>query len=145
MNNTKKSQNNNLQSESVYPHIIFSFEQKDCTITELLTVFSADFIDLINLHNVFPPESPFAAIRVSATTLNLLIFVGPISTDYKIFCENCPTLGKKLSSQLHPLNNNPTLTQVLLPSQNPQVARTVKRLNNPTLKSHHLNFLKKNS
>ena len=43
MNNTNKSQSNNSQSEIIYPHIIiFSFERKDYTIAELLTVFSAD-------------------------------------------------------------------------------------------------------
>ena len=135
--------NINSQSETIYPHTFFSFERKDYTIAELLTVFSADFIDLIYLHNVIAPESPFAAIRVSVPTLNLLIIVIPTSTDYKIYYwDNCPTLGQRLSSQLRPLINNPTLTQVLPPSQNQLVAHTVKRLNNPPPKSHHF-FIKK--
>ena len=46
-------------SETVYPHIIFSFDRndrKEYKTAELLTVFSADFLDLIYLHNVIPPE-----------------------------------------------------------------------------------------
>ena len=46
MNNTNNSQNdnsNNLQSETIYPHAIFSFERKNYTIDELLIVFSANF------------------------------------------------------------------------------------------------------
>ena len=118
MNNTNNSQNNNInnsQSETIYPHTIFSFERKDYTIDELLTVFSADFSDLIYLHNVIPPESPFAAIRVSVPTLNLLIIVVPTSIIYIIYyCDICPTLGQRLSSQLRPLINNPKLTQMLV-------------------------------
>ena len=115
MNNTNKLSNNNSTTiENIYPHVIFSFQQKDNTIAELLTFFSADFLDLIYLHNVIPPELPCTAIRVSVPTLNLLIIVIPTSTDYKIdYCDNCPTLGQKLSSQLRPLVNNPTLSQVL--------------------------------
>ena len=114
MNNTNKSLNNNSQSETIHPHTIFSFERKDYRIAELLTVFSAGFLDLVYLHNVIPPKSPFAAIRVSVPTLNLLIIVVPNSTDYKTcFCDNCPTVGHKLLSQLRPLINNPTLTQVI--------------------------------
>ena len=91
-----------------------SFEGKDYTTTELLTAFSADFSDLIYLRNVIPPESPFAAIQVSVLTLNLLIIVVPTPTDYNTYyCDHCPTLGQKLSSQLRLLINNPILTQVL--------------------------------
>ena len=47
MNNTNKlSNNNNPTNEIIYPHVIFSIERKDYTITELLAVFSADFLDL---------------------------------------------------------------------------------------------------
>ena len=113
MNNTSNSQsnNNNSQSEIIYPHTIFSFEQKDYTIAELLTVFSGDFLGLIYLPNFILSESPFAAIRVGVPTLNLLLIVILISTNYKIYyCDNCPILGQRLSSQLRPLINNPTLT-----------------------------------
>ena len=57
-------------------------------------VFSADFLDPMYLHNVIPPESPFAAIRVSIPTLNLLKIVVPTATNYKIYCDNCPTLAR---------------------------------------------------
>ena len=81
MNSTNKSfnnnQTNNSQTETAYPQVIYSFERKDYTINELLSVFSADFLDLIFLHNFIPPESPCAAIRVSVSTLNLLIIVIP--------------------------------------------------------------------
>ena len=131
MNKTNKSLNNShtkdVQSEITYPHIIFSFERKDYTNAELLTVFSADFLDLIYLYNVIPPESPCAAIRVSVLTLNLLKNYIPTATYYQIYyCDNYPTLGQRLSSQLRPLVNNPTLTQVLPPSQNHLVAHTAK-------------------
>ena len=117
MNNTNNSQNNNSnnsQTETIYPHTIFSFERKLYTIDEFLTVFSANFLDLIYLHNAIPPESPFAAVRVSVPTLNLLIIVIPTSSNYKIyFCDNCFTVGQRLSSQLRPPINNPTVTHGL--------------------------------
>ena len=81
MNNTNRLSNNNATNEIIYSHVIFSFEQKDYTIAELLTVFSADFVDLIYRHNVIPPKSPCAAIRVSVHTLNLLIIVIPTPND----------------------------------------------------------------
>ena len=65
----------------MYAQFIFSFERKVYTIAELLTVFSADFLDLIYFHNVNPPESHCETIRVSVPTLNLLIIVIPTSTD----------------------------------------------------------------
>ena len=117
MNKTNKSlnnQTNNTQSETDYPQVIYSFERKDYTITELLSVFFPDFLDLIFLHNVIPPESPCAAVRVSVHTLNLLIIVIPTANNYQVYyCDNCPALGPSLSSQLRPLVNNQTLTQVL--------------------------------
>ena len=86
MNNTNKlSTNNSTTYEIIYPHVIFSFERKVYTVAELLTVFSADFLDLIYLHNVIPTESPCAAIRVSVPTLNLLLIFMPTSTNYKIY------------------------------------------------------------
>ena len=88
MNTTSNSQNSNSknsQNENIYPHTIFSFERKDYTIAELLTEFSADFLDLIHLHNVIPPESPIAAVRVSFPTLKLLKKFISTSTDYKIY------------------------------------------------------------
>ena len=114
MSNIKNlSNNNNTTNESIYPHIIFSFDRKDYTIAELLTIFSADFLDLIYLHNVMPPESPCAAIRVSLPTLNLLILVIPNSADYEIYyCDKCPILGQRLLSQWRPLVINPITTQV---------------------------------
>ena len=149
MNNINKSLNNShtndAQSEITYQHVIFSFERKDYIIAELLTVFSADFLDLIYLYIVIPTESPCAAIRVSVRTLNLLIIVIPNATDYKnYYCDNRPTLSQRLLSQLRPLVNNQTLTQMLPPSQKHLVAHTVKRLNNPPTKSHHLSSLIKN-
>ena len=97
-NNSQSSNSNNSQNEIIYPHTIFSFERKDYTIAELLTVLSAGFLDLIYLHNVIPPEYPFAAVKVSVPTLNLLIIVIPTSTDYKTYnCDNCPILGQKIS------------------------------------------------
>ena len=111
----------------------------------MLTVFSADLLDLIYRHNVVPTESPFAAMRVSVPTLNLLIIVIPNFTNYKIYyCDTCPTMGQRLYSKLRPIISNPTLTQVLSPSQNHLVVHTVKQLNNPPPKSHHLNSLIKN-
>ena len=84
MNNTNKLlNNNNPPNETTYPQVIFSFERKDYTIAELLTVFSANFLDLIFIHNVILPESPSEAIRVSVLTSNLLIIVIPTSFDYK--------------------------------------------------------------
>ena len=72
-----------------------SFERKEYTVAEILTVFSADFLGLIYIQNVIPPESSCAAIRVSVPTLNLLIIVIPTFTDYKIYYRgNCPTLGQ---------------------------------------------------
>ena len=57
MNNTNNLSNkNNPTNEIIYPHVIFSLERKDYTIAELLTVSSADFLDLIWLHNVIPQE-----------------------------------------------------------------------------------------
>ena len=73
MNNTNISQSsnsNNSHIKIIYQHTIFSFERKDYKIAELLKVFSADFLDLICLHNVIPPESPFAAIRAELVFLN---------------------------------------------------------------------------
>ena len=143
MNNTNNSSNNNNPVNKVkYPQIIFSFEKKDYTIAELLTVFSSEFSDLIYLHNVNPPESPCAAIRVSVPTLNLLIIVITTSTHYKFdYCDNCPTLGQNLSSHLRPLVINQILIQVLTQSQNHLVAHTAKPLNNQHPKSHHLSSL----
>ena len=129
MSNTNNlSNNNNTTNETIYPHIIFSFEQKDYTTAELPTVFSADFLVLIYLDNVIPLESPCAAMRVIVPTLNLLIINIPTSTDYKTYyCDNCP---RRLSSQLRPLVNNPTLTfpknPTFSPSQNQLVAHTAK-------------------
>ena len=115
----KNSHTNDVQSKISYPHVLFSFERKGYTIAELLIVFSADFLYLIYLHNVFTPESPCTAIRVILPTLNLLIIVIPTITDCKIYyCDNCPTLGQRLSSELRPLVKNPTLTQGLPPFQN---------------------------
>ena len=86
--------NNRSQNEPVYPHIIFTFARKYYTISEMLTVFSSDFLNLIYQHNVLLSESPIAAIRVSIPNLNLLIIVVPTFTNYKIYyCDNCPTLG----------------------------------------------------
>ena len=83
MNNTNKLSNKkSTTNETIYPHVSFSFERKDYTIAELLTVFSADLLDLIYLHNVIPAESACVAITVSVPTLNLLIIVIPTSTDY---------------------------------------------------------------
>ena len=62
MDNTNNSQNdnsNNLQSETIYPHAIFSFERKDYTIDELLIVFSVNYFDLNYLHNVIPSQPPY--------------------------------------------------------------------------------------
>ena len=98
MNNTKSSQNNSSQSELEFPQIIFALTRKDYTVAELPTTSSADFLDLIYQHNVIPPESPFAAIRDSIPTLNLLIIVVPSFTQYKIYyCDNCPTLGQRFT------------------------------------------------
>ena len=83
--------------------------------------------------------------KVRVPTLNLLIIVIPTSTNYKIYyCNNCPTLGPSLSSQLRPLVNNPTLTQVLPPYRNHLAAHKAKQLNNQHPKSHHLISLIKN-
>ena len=87
MNNTNNSQNNNSnnsQSETISQHTIFSFERRDHTIDELLTVFSAGFLDFIYHHNFIPLESPFAAIRVSVPTLSLSLIVITTCTVYKI-------------------------------------------------------------
>ena len=145
MNNTSNLQNSNSQCKLVYPHIVFSFARKGYKIAELLTVFTADLLDLVHLHIVIPPESPFAAIRVSIPTsftyLNLLIIVVPNSTNYRIFyCDNC----QKLLSQLPPLVNIIKLTQLLQRCPNHLVAHTVKRLKHPPPKSHHLISLIKN-
>ena len=143
MNNTNKLSNNNtLQTSTIYPQILFSYERKDYTIDELLKIFSSDSLDLIFLHNVIPPELPFATVRVSVPTLNLLIIVVPTATNYKIYyCDCSPTPVSRLSSKLPPLTNFPTLTQVPLPYQNHLVAHTVKQPENPLLKSHRLIYL----
>ena len=89
MKNINKSLNNRPLQNNLYPQILYSYERKDYTIDELLTIFSPDFLDLIYLHSVIPPESPFAAIRVSVPTLNLLIIVVPTTTNYNIYyCDN---------------------------------------------------------
>ena len=76
-------------NETTHPQVIFSFERKDYTIAQFLTVFSADFFGSHVPHNVISPESPCAAILVSVPTLNLLIIVIPASTNYKIYyCDN---------------------------------------------------------
>ena len=81
---------------------------------ELLTISSADFLDLSYQHNVLPPELPFAAFRVNKLHLNLLIIVIPSSKHNKEFyCDNCSTLGQRLASQLSSLTYNPTQTPVL--------------------------------
>ena len=54
-------------------------------------------------------------------------------------------MGQRLTSQLRPLISNPTITQLLLPFKNHQVAHTVTLPNNPTPKSLHLNSLIKKS
>ena len=98
MNNTHASQSNSSQSEPEYPHIIFSFARKDYTIAELLTIFSADFLELIYQHNVIPAESPFAAIPVCIATLNLLIIVVPSFTHCKIYyCNLLPLSGPEIN------------------------------------------------
>ena len=111
MYNTNNSSSNSSQCEFVYLHIFFSFAQKDYVIAELLTVFSAAFLDLIYLHNVMPPKSPFAANRVRIPNLNLLTDIVIASTNYKIYyCIICPTLGQSLTiapSNQQP-NNNPS-------------------------------------
>ena len=102
MNNTNKLLNNiNPTNEITYPQVIFYFERKDYKVAKFLTVFCADFLDLIYLHNVIPPESPCAAIHVSVPTLNLLIIVFPTSINIKfiiaiiapfctkVYCHNC--------------------------------------------------------
>ena len=148
MNNTNKYLNspiNNTQSETNYPQVIYSFERKDYTINELLSVFSPDFLDLIFLHNVIPPESPCAAVRVGVPTLYLLKIVIHTAKIYQLYyCDNCPELGRSLSSQLRPLINNQTLTQALPPYQNHLVAHAAKPRNNRPPKSHHLNSFIKN-
>ena len=143
MNNTSNSLNNqNPNKQSEIPQVIYSFDRKDYTINELLEIFSPDFLDLIFLHNVIPPVSPCAAIRVSVPTLNLLIIVLPTAKDYHIYyCDNCSYLSPSLSSQLRPLVNNQTLTQALPPSQNHLAALIAKQQNNQLPKSHHLNSL----
>ena len=118
--------------------------KKDYTLAELLTFFSADFLDHIYLHNVIPPESPCATISVSVPTLNLLIFVIPTPNNYKIYyCNNCPMLSPILPSQLRPLVNNQTLTQVLSLSQNRLVAHTPKQINSPNQKQSSFKFFNK--
>ena len=145
MNNTNRLLGNNTTNEITFPQVLFSFEQKNYTISELLKIFSADSLYLIYLHNVNPPESPCAAVRVRVPTLNFLIIAIPTPTNYKIYyCKNCPLLGPSLASQLRPLVNNQTLTQVLPPYQNHLVAHTPKQLNSSHLKCHHLSFLIKN-
>ena len=82
-------------------HTLFFFARKDYTIEELLTVFSAEFLEVICQRDVHPSESPFAAIRVCVPTLNLLIIVVSSFTHYKVFyCDHCPTLGQQLTSHL---------------------------------------------
>ena len=83
--NRQTTNTKDVQSQITYPHVIFSFEKKDYTIAEFLSVFSADFLDFIYLRNVIPPDSPCAAISVSVPTFNLLIIVIPTATVYKIF------------------------------------------------------------
>ena len=136
MSNINNSSNNNnntnsTQSETIYPHIIFLFERKDYTIVELLTVFSAHFLDFIYLHNVIPPESPCAAIRVSVPTLNLLTIVIPTSTDYQIYyCDTCPHFGAEMIVTIASSNQQSNTNSSAPPSQNHLVAHTAKRLNN---------------
>ena len=101
------------------------------------------FLDLIYQHNVLLPESPFAAIRVSIPTLNVLIIAIPSFDSYKIFfCDNFPTLGQRLRSQLRPLINNLKLNKVLPESQNHQAAHIRTPLSYQPPKSHHFNSSK---
>ena len=143
MNSTNKlSNNNNPTNRIIYPHVIFSFERKDYTIAELLTNFSADFLDLIYLHNVFLPESPCAAIRVSVPTLNIFVncYPPPLLT-IKFFIAIIPPLwAVTIASSSQQSSTNPSAP----PSQNRLVAHTAKQLNNQHPNSHHLNSLRKN-
>ena len=110
-----------------------------------MSVFSPNFLDLIFLYNVIPPESPCAAVRVSVPTLNLLIIVIPTAGNYQVYyCDNCPELDPSLSSQLRPLINNQTLSQVLPTYQNHIVVHTAKPRNNRPPKGRRLFSLIKN-
>ena len=113
MSNTNNSQSNNSQSKIKYTFAI-SFACKYYTFEEFLTVFPTDFLDLIYQHNVLPPESLFAAIRISLLTFNFLIIAIPSFTHYKIFYrDNRPTLCQRLTLQFRPLFNNQNLTKVI--------------------------------
>ena len=138
-NNSKK---NRTESPTLSIFVYYFSKKLHHLLEELLTVFIVEFLDLIYQHNVLPPDSTVAAIQFIIPTINLLIIVIPSFTHYKIFYGNfCPTLDQRLTSKLRTLINNPILTQELPPSQNHQVARTVTLPNNPSLKSHHLNYL----
>ena len=107
MDNTNNSQSINSQSEVEYPHFIFSFARKDYTTTDLLTFFSADLLNINNQRIILPPQLPFAAFPVSKPTLILLINAVPSFSHYKIFhCDNFPTLGPQLTSELRPPISN---------------------------------------
>ena len=96
----------------------------------------------MSFHQNHPSQHP---VWVSMPTLNFLIIVVTTFTNHKIyFCDNCPTLGQRLTSQLRLVIKNPTLTQVLPPFSNHLAAHTVKRLSNPRPKSHHLDSFLKN-
>ena len=145
MSNTSHSPNNHSQTQHVCLHIIFSIARKYHTIAELLKVFSSVFLDLIYQHNVLPPDSPFAAIRYIKPTLILFIIDVPVFTNCKFYyCNNFLTLGPNLTAQFRPLINNPTLSQIFPRYPKHLVAHTVKQINNPLPKSHHLNSLRNN-
>ena len=78
---------------------------------ELLTVASADSLDLSYKHKFLPPELPLAAIRDSIHHLNILKIVIHSSNQFKVFdSDNCHTIIRQLTSQFPPLiynQNNP--------------------------------------
>ena len=145
-NTTKSCKNNNIDSQNrtEYLHIVFLWNGK--------TIDSRNFnkssllipLDLIYKHNSLPPESSFAAIRVSVLHLILLIILFPFCTHYKIiYCDISSTLGHRLISQLHLLNFNQSQTPVLPGLPNHQVDPKVTLLSNQPHKKHHFDLFNK--
>ena len=92
---------------------------------ELLTVLSADFLDLSYQHNVLPPELPLAAVRDSIRNLNILIIVIISSNQFKVFdCDNCTTINFTIASPDFQSKQTPALPRL----QNHQVVPIATQL-----------------
>ena len=77
MNNIKiLSKNNKTRNNIINPRVIFSFEKKDYTIAELLTVFSADpiYLQMRFFRSHLPPVCHRTKITLRSNQGNFTYF-----------------------------------------------------------------------